>query len=235
MIYRVLMAVLFTVIVIVFGVTTRDTLGLKFFIYMTNQGFMLLTLNYIFHASLVFIRWGWEINNKDKVYHQKCRINIFYKLSWILSTCSFDVALFITLVFWVALFPYVAGTLDTWGLVLNFLIHGFNSISCLIDMFIVKRDLKFWHLWFALAYGISYMIFSIVYWAVGGTDPNGNPYIYPILDWDGNPGLAVGTFFAGLVLLPLIHLFWMGATKLRIMMYRCIFRNQLSDLKQENP
>ena len=126
MIYRVLMAVLFTVIVIVFGVTTRDTLGLKFFIYMTNQGFMLLTLNYIFHASLVFIRWGWEINNKDKVCkcvsflkklnrlirfpicfsdHQKCRINIFYKLSWILSTCSFDVALFITLVFWVALFP----------------------------------------------------------------------------------------------------------------------------------
>merc|ERR1719295_2426499 len=41
------MAVLFTVIVIVFGVTTRDTLGLKFFIYMTNQGFMLLTLNFV--------------------------------------------------------------------------------------------------------------------------------------------------------------------------------------------
>ena len=74
MIYRVLMAVLFTVIVIVFGVTTRDTLGLKFFIYMTNQGFMLLTLNYIFHASLVFLRWGWEINNKDKV----CKLVCFF-------------------------------------------------------------------------------------------------------------------------------------------------------------
>ena len=46
-------------------------------------------------------------------------------------------------------------------------------------------------------------------------------FIYPILDWGGNPGLAVGMVGIGVVLLPLIHLFWMGATKVRILIHRC--------------
>ena len=51
---------------------------------------------------------------------------------------------------------------------LNFMFHGFNSISCIIDVFIVRREMKFWHLWYAMAYGIAYMIFSVIYWAAGG-------------------------------------------------------------------
>ena len=51
----------------------------------------------------------------------------------------------------------------------NFFIHGFNSISCIVDIFIVRRDIKFWHLWYAIAYGLSYMVFSVIYWAAGGT------------------------------------------------------------------
>ena len=48
-----------------------------------------------------------------------------------------------------------------------------------------------------------------------------DPYIYPILDWDGKPGIAVATTAIGLVILPLIHLFWMACTKIRITVYRC--------------
>ena len=125
------MAVLFVSVVSAFGAGAAPNIGDKFFIYMTNQGVMLLTVSYVISAALVFTRWCYELCNKDKVCklplfleqritfvitaifslgafftdHTKCRINVFYKISWIFSTCFFDVALFITLVFWVALYP----------------------------------------------------------------------------------------------------------------------------------
>ena len=81
------------------------------------------------------------------------------------------------------------------------------------------------------------MAFSLVYWASGGTgrcycapqsltnstttiSPEDclikcDKFIYPILDWEDNPGLAVGMIGAGVVAMPLIQTFWWACTKLR--------------------
>jgi hypothetical protein len=40
-------------------------------------------------------------------------------------------------------------------------------------------------------------------------------FIYPILDWEGNPGLAIGMIFGGCLVLPVIHSFWLGLAKVR--------------------
>ena len=43
--------------------------------------------------------------------------------------------------------------------------------------------------------GLWYVLFSVVYWAAGGLDPDGHPWIYPMLDWD-HPASAVITVTA---------------------------------------
>jgi len=227
MVYRVVWALLFVAIVTAFGINSN--LGGKFWIFMTNQGVFLLTINYVIEASLVATRWAWERRNQDKVYHQSCSINWIYKISWIFSTSFFDIALFITIIYWGALHRFVVKNhlLKTdLAAALNFFVHGFNSISCIIDVFLTRRPIKFWHIVFPIGYGLSYMLFSVIYWAAGATgpcrlvhpddlQPTCPHYIYPILDWDGHPEYAVLTVAVGLVVLPIIHFFWMGMARLR--------------------
>ena len=42
-----------------------------------------------------------------------------------------------------------------------------------------------------------------------------DPFIYPILDWENNPKIAVGMIFGGFVVFPLLHMFWLGLSWLR--------------------
>ena len=52
-IYRVILALLMLAGVLAHVITTADTLGSKWLIYMTNQGISLLTIHYILYAFLV--------------------------------------------------------------------------------------------------------------------------------------------------------------------------------------
>ena len=45
---------------------------------------------------------------------------------------------------------------------------------------------------YPLLVGVWYTLFSVVYWATGGRDPDGHSWIYPMLDWD-HPDTAVIT------------------------------------------
>ena len=42
-----------------------------------------------------------------------------------------------------------------------------------------------------------------------------DPFIYPILDCGNHPWIAVGVLFGGCIALPLLHLFWLGISRLR--------------------
>lgn len=48
----------------------------------------------------------------------------------------------------------------------------------------IQRTTKKQHGWMPFAYLLSYLLFSIVYWLSGGTDPEGDHYIYPPLNYD---------------------------------------------------
>ena len=53
MVYRITVALLMMAGVLAHAITTADTLGVKWFIYMTNQGITLLTLHYVLYAIIV--------------------------------------------------------------------------------------------------------------------------------------------------------------------------------------
>ena len=69
---------------------------------------------------------------------------------------SSTVALFISLVYWIALHPYVVKYHMLGGAYaqfLNFFLHGFNSLSFLIDIFVTARPTRVHHFYFAIIFG----------------------------------------------------------------------------------
>ena len=154
----------------------------------------------------------------------------------------------ISLIYWTALHPYVVKyhlMASAWASLLNVFLHGLNSISFLIDIFVSARPIRIHHFYFAVLFGIYYMLFSIVYWQAGGTgrcavrcwsihNTTNNtasttaastpfpcdevvcdPYIYPILDWESAPWSAVLTVVLGMLVMPLVQAFWWGCYRLR--------------------
>jgi len=241
--YRVGLAVL-----MVAGITahiiefTGDNPGWKWLIYMTNQGITLLTLHYILYALIVVFN---TLSHRGTTYSGD--LPFFYKLSWVLQNMSSTVALFISLVYWIALHPYVVKYHMLGGAYaqfLNFFLHGFNSLSFLIDIFVTARPTRVHHFYFAIIFGLWYMTFSLVYWAAGGTGmcttrchslnnttttttttaimnttmattvANNcdeivcDKFIYPILNWEDQPGPAVLMILIGVCMMPLIQTFW---------------------------
>ena len=123
------------------------------------------------------------------------------KTSWFLANASYSIALMITIFFWLFLYDGVNTFENTFVHLLNSVrylhllnISPYNIVhpSVVVDLLLVARPAQLPHLVHPLACGGCYLLFSVLYWALGGTDPAGHPWIYPMVDW-GNPGLALGT------------------------------------------
>ena len=100
-VYRLAMAAFMATGVTLHIVATLDTLGIKWLIYMTNQGIGLLTLHYLVYAGIVVGR---------RLAPHSAAPGSFpavYSVSWGLQVCFTTVALWITLIYWTALHPYV--------------------------------------------------------------------------------------------------------------------------------
>ena len=81
-----------------------------------------------------------------------------------------------------------------WGLVyphrtsepgpVSYLTHGANSIIIALDVYLSNQPYYLLHgIWF-FVYDIAYLLFTLVYWAAGGTQCDGEPYIYSVLNWN---------------------------------------------------
>ena len=103
----------------------------------------------------------------------------------------------------------------------NFTVHAFNSIYILIDFFITAMPIRLLHFWHGILYGLLYVVFSIIYLGAGGTDKDGNNYIYGILDFFGKPATAFTVAALSVfVLAPLLWLLIYGIFNLRTFMSR---------------
>ena len=60
---------------------------------------------------------------------------------------------------------------DTTSKLGNFLTHGYNSLACLLDIFISDRPWKSLHFFWPVLMGFTYAAFTLIYWAAGGLFP----------------------------------------------------------------
>lgn len=237
MIYRWIVALYFIGWLIAAGVTTNY--GAKFFIYITYWNFILVTIHHLFTAiactygQVKAALWNAKyqsnpIVSKDELTISNIRdrshlikmcclcsscchreeekvISWYHIVIWIGHTLSSVISIPIIVFYWIL----VAGDQIT-GWAVNMNIHLIVAIPNIIDGLISGIPWRLYHAFVSMLFIVVYLIFSLVYDLLGGTDEEGNPYIYSGIDYSENPITAIGFMVVLLVLvIPFVHfLFW---------------------------
>ncbi|OWR43541.1 hypothetical protein KGM_215655 [Danaus plexippus plexippus] len=107
---------------------------------------------------------------------------------------------------------------------LDILIHAVNSVLMLVLLFTASHPSNLLHFYFAIILAVIYVIFNVIYYFAGGTDPFGNAFIYPVLDWS-NPGVAGITVVFSAILIIILHIIVTLMTEARDAIARSCGRN----------
>lgn len=208
--------------------------GGKLFIFLTNWTFTILVIYFIVATTLSSIALYNDLKNtrvstnretpvvaiemgsgdEGEASNENAReqdaLRWEHKLLWFLHIIAASAGLWITVGYWTVLIE--DDVIDA----NNITKHALNSVFMVIDTAVSSIPMRFLHWLYALLYIAVYLLFSVIYWQLGGTNNRGRPYIYKALDYNDfqlrTGGLLVGFMF---VVLPLLHLFLLGITKLR--------------------
>jgi len=144
--------------------------------------------------------------------------------SWFFSTAIYSLALMVTALFWSLLYNYEKAPSYT-----NLFVHLLQSVVALVDQCISRRKWEFLTAWASIPVPLIWLIFSLVYWAVGGTNYDGENFIYTVLKWGESPGQAVGVTFLAVAALALIHCLFAALTIARDRCHQKIWRANTED------
>ncbi|XP_045506486.1 protein rolling stone-like [Colias croceus] len=130
------------------------------------------------------------------------------KVYWISSNIAIPLSFFITIFYWTLLSGFVSedgGELEfAINKVLDIFIHAINSVVMFLLLVTARQPVYLLHFYHVVLFALVYLFFSVIYYAAGGTDMFGNPFVYPMLDWS-NPGIAVLTGVFSAVLIIILH------------------------------
>ena len=124
----------------------------------------------------------------------------YQKIHWLLSTVGTSVALSVVVLYWVAIYDEDQ---EVDGVNAN--THLTNGIVAVFDIWFSGTPVRILHFVYPILYGAAFAVFSGIYFAAGGEDPSGNPYIYEVLDYGNNPKKAAGICIAAALALLFIH------------------------------
>ncbi|CAG5119926.1 unnamed protein product [Candidula unifasciata] len=144
-------------------------------------------------------------------------IPFYMAIIWILFNAVSVAAVMVTLVFWAILVPYSnVGFINN----ANIQLHLVNSILVLIEHLVTAIPVRLLHVVYPIIYGLIYVFFSLFYWV-----DDHSHVMYFILDW-GKPGETIGyIILVGFVIIPIIHLIMYGIYRLKIRMFKKVYRD----------
>ena len=213
--------------------------GAKLFIFLTNWNFTILNIYFVFATTLSCIALykdlkketletialvtdeqtvdiEMEPGNHGAVDHEhdeaseKDALQCHHKLFWFIHVIAATAGLVITAGYWSVLHendPVDANNVTK---------HALNSVFMVIDTSLSAIPVRLLHSLYVLLYFVTYLVFTVIYWLLGGTNNQGNAYIYKNLDYeDFRPinGVLLVVFL--LVVSPVLHLVLFGIAKLR--------------------
>ncbi|XP_053612204.1 protein rolling stone-like isoform X2 [Plodia interpunctella] len=106
----------------------------------------------------------------------------YVSMYWFFFNIAISTSFLITALYWILLYNPDPDPEDPlfW---LDVATHGLNSCIALAEVVASRTPVRALHFYQPLSVGLWYAAFTAIYFAAGGTDGNGNPYIYPVLDW----------------------------------------------------
>lgn len=100
----------------------------KYWIYATHWGYVLITVALLWDAILVLARFSFQNKStylrKQNPYFEKCHLGL--KLSILLTSTAYPMALFVTIAFWTFLFDFSADFHFNLGGYINLSVHLFQ-------------------------------------------------------------------------------------------------------------
>lgn len=140
-----------------------------------------------------------KLSKMDKPETQ-AKLPLLYRIDWVCFSIACTLSCFVTVVFFVALFPRKQLDFIPAG---DAITHLFNSIIMLMDLLVADLPFRISHFLYVLLLSLSYFVFSVMHWI---HDPPNNFLYKGMLDWNEPINtLKVGAFLC-FILLPLLHL-----------------------------
>ena len=229
--------------VVIMGVQITTT---KWYIFLTNWAFLLLTLAFV-GLSLVSVIYVIQQCKKEssttgetqETYGSASERDVevdsdieeglekliwYQKTAWFLWIISANAGVIVTIMYWAVIFTPPTNFRDV-------SVHALNSLFVLIELFMGSIPVRLLHVVYVMILASIYSIFAVVYWAAGGVNDHGQSYIYKVIDFEnGNAGVAAGILIATVFLAtPLIQLLLFGLYNLRCYFKKIISPNSEGD------
>jgi len=67
--------------------------------------------------------------------------------------------------------------------------HLTNGLIALVDLWVSGTPVQILHFIYLQAFGVAYAVFTGIYYVAGGTNIGGQPYVYPVLDYENGTAL----------------------------------------------
>lgn len=229
--YRWILAIYFLCWFVVIIVNSLDYIKWKYLIYISNWAFMIWLAYLIISGISLSIKFVCQLillcktRTSELGYEYECRMcqiddcectdcqksgktpwscSVMEKSQWLLFTVGTEFAVAITLLYWTIF--YQPHSKHNFFSLDSLHIHLVNGILALVDLWMTGVPIRVYHALYSILFALSYVAFTGVYYAAGGTDPTGNSFIYPLLNYRTNPGSAVGLgIMCALLLMTVIH------------------------------
>lgn len=209
----------------------------KWFLYLTNWQYALVTA-YFISATLVSLRYLWEerkqgeydmrteeiqlkshrSSNAVLMEKEKSRVNPldlketipmkwYHEALWVIYNIAANNSLLVTIAYWSAVYQGNSGPDG-----LDISTHLLNCIFMLIETFLSAVPVRVLHFIYGFLFFVAYVIVVVFYWGF-----NPNKPLYAVLDFSKSPGLAAGLVILYiLVAQPLAQLLYFGLYNLRV-------------------
>lgn len=116
---------------------------------------------------------------------QELPMSCYHQALWVIYNIAANTALLITTTNW----DYSGYKVD--GLIVTTQI--LNTVFILLETLLGTVPIRLFHVIYPILFTVVYIMFSVVYWADKGTNALGEPYIYSVIDYSGNPTKSIGS------------------------------------------
>ncbi|XP_013393890.1 protein rolling stone [Lingula anatina] len=235
-IYRVIWALFHVTWIILSGVIpyswySSEPNRVKWFIYLTNWSYLILTVSAIMQAAVAINHYVERRKHGGVPYPA---MTWYLKMAWVIYNISSNAAIVVTALFWGLIFPAYLAT----GTELHYIdvgTHGGNTLYVLIDIFITATPVRIYHFLHPFLFGATFLVFSAIYDVTNGTNALDKEYIYSVLDWTSNAGsAAMYAVLVALVAIPLVQCVLYGLYRLRTALYGCCCPRSVGPLDNES-
>lgn len=125
------------------------------------------------------------------------------KIAWLLFLIGTESAVAVVILYW----ALISGDIDSeeQDSAINIHFHLLNGIVAVLELWITGLPVHLLHFIYPTLFAAVYSAFTGAYYAVNGTGSDGERYIYPVLDYSSQPGVAAGIILGAVVGLSVIH------------------------------